>query len=104
MVNFYLLTVVKPALLCIHQNKKMEKFTSHEGFVDFGLVFLVNVCTGYTFVQICKVNTISGGGYHIPSALHSTDPTRVAKYSSVSIFKICPDPASKIDGTAVIGR
>ena len=28
-----------------HQNKKMDKFTSHEGFVYFGLVFLENVCS-----------------------------------------------------------
>ena len=33
-------------------------------------------------------NTIlfSGGGYHKPSALHSTDPIRVAKDSSECLF------------------
>ena len=31
---------------CNHnQNKKMEKFASHEGFVHFGLVFLEYVCS-----------------------------------------------------------
>ena len=29
---------------------------------------------------------ISGGGYHKPSALHSTDPIRVAKYSLECLF------------------
>ena len=53
------------------------------------VTWLIKVFSRHTRMLPSGNNLIagnSGGGYHKPSALHSTDPIRVAKYSSECLF------------------